>query len=47
MEELTQKVVSAAKQTKVVFANFNNHWQGYAPRNALEMMDKLDIKPSG
>jgi uncharacterized protein YecE (DUF72 family) len=47
MEELTQMVVSAAKQTKVIFANFNNHWQGYATRNALEMMDKLYIKPSG
>ncbi len=47
IEELTEKVDSTTKQAKVIFANFNNHWQGYAPRNALEMMDKLDLKSSG
>jgi len=37
IEELTGKVKSAAGQTRLLFAFFNNHWRGYAPRNAIDM----------
>ncbi len=39
--ELTEKVQGAAKQTKSAFAYFNNHWQGYAPQNTLDMKKLL------
>jgi len=38
MQDLSDKVVTAVKRTSLTFAFFNNHWQGYAPRNALDMM---------
>jgi len=41
--ELTGKVKSAANQTKLLFALFNNHWRGYAPRNAIDMMKTLEL----
>jgi uncharacterized protein YecE (DUF72 family) len=43
VEELTDRVRSAANQAKVVFALFNNHWQAYAPRNATEMIKGLQL----
>jgi hypothetical protein len=27
----------------LTFALFNNHWQGYAPRNAVDMMKALKL----
>ncbi len=41
IEELTNKVKLAAGQTQLLFALFNNHWQGYAPRNAVDMKRSL------
>jgi len=41
--ELTDKVRLAAEQTELSFAFFNNHWQGYAPRNAVGMMSRLGL----
>ncbi len=41
--ELGEKVHKAAEQTKTTFAFFNNHWQGYAPRNAIDMMKTLHL----
>ncbi len=41
IEELSIRVKSAAEQTKMLFALFNNHWQGYAPRNATEIKRSL------
>ena len=41
--ELTKRVKSAAEQTALLFALFNNHWQGYAPRNATDMMKTLEL----
>jgi len=38
IEELTDKVRSAAEQTRLLFTFFNNHWRAYAPRNAIDMM---------
>jgi len=43
IRELTSKVKTAAEQTRLLFAFFNNHWQGYAPRNAVDMMKTLEL----
>jgi len=40
---LTNKVKSSAGQTQLLFALFNNHWRGYAPRNAIDMMRQLEL----
>jgi hypothetical protein len=34
---------SSSGQTKFTFAIFNNHWQGNAPRNAVDMMKALQL----
>ena len=46
IDELASRVKSAAGQTQLIFALFNNHWRGYAPRNAVDMMKsfKLPLK---
>ena len=41
--ELASKVDEAAKKVKVVFAYFNNHWKGYAPKNAGDMIQALEL----
>ncbi len=41
--ELTDRVRSAAERPRLLFAFFNNHWQGYAPRNAVDMMKALQL----
>ena len=41
--ELSERVKSAARETRLLFAMFNNHWQGYAPRNAVGMMKSLEL----
>jgi uncharacterized protein YecE (DUF72 family) len=41
--ELSQRVKSVSQQTKLAFAFFNNHWQGYAPRNAISMIKALKL----
>ena len=41
--ELSERVKSAARETRLLFAQFNNHWQGYAPRNAVDMMKTLQL----
>jgi len=41
--ELAEKVKAASGQTELTFALFNNHWQGYAPRNATDMMKALKL----
>jgi len=35
------RVKEAAEKTKRVFGYFNNHFHGYAPENALELLEKL------
>ena len=46
IDELASRVKSATGQTQLIFALFNNHWRGYAPRNAVDMMKsfKLPLK---
>jgi uncharacterized protein YecE (DUF72 family) len=41
--ELAEKVEAASEQTNLTFALFNNHWQGYAPRNAVDIMKALKL----
>jgi len=43
IEELSGRVKKAAENTQLTFAFFNNHWQGYAPRNAVDMMRALQL----
>lgn len=43
IDELSAKVKSAAGQTQLLFIFFNNHWQGYAPRNAVDMKGVLQL----
>jgi len=43
IESLTNRVKEAAEQTQLLFALFNNHWQGYAPRNAVDMKRSLQL----
>lgn len=43
IDELSGKVKSAVEQTMLLFAFFNNHWQGYAPRNTVSMMRALQL----
>lgn len=43
INELASRVRTAAEQTELTFAFFNNHWQGYAPRNAIDMMRQLGL----
>jgi uncharacterized protein YecE (DUF72 family) len=43
IEELSERVKSAARETKLLFAQFNNHWQGYAPRNATDLKKSLQL----
>lgn len=41
--ELAGKVEIASSQANLTFAFFNNHWQGYAPRNAIGMKKTLEL----
>jgi uncharacterized protein YecE (DUF72 family) len=43
IEELSDMVKSAAQETKLSFALFNNHWQAYAPRNAVDIKRSLQL----
>ena len=43
IKELSQKMTRASQKTGLTFAFFNNHWQGYAPRNALGLMKTLEL----
>jgi len=33
----------ASDEAQLLFAFFNNHWQGYVPRNAVSMMRTLQL----
>jgi len=43
INELADKVRAASRDAQYTFAMFNNHWQGYAPRNAVDIMRSLQI----
>lgn len=42
IRELADRTRLALEQTRLAFAFFNNHWRGYAPRNAVAL--KKDLK---
>jgi uncharacterized protein YecE (DUF72 family) len=41
---LAKRVRQATEKTDVLFAFFNNHYQGYAPRNASQLRMALEAK---
>jgi len=43
IKELAAGVEPARERTGLAFAFFNNHWQGYAPHNAIDMMKTLGL----
>ncbi|MFC2001118.1 DUF72 domain-containing protein [Chloroflexota bacterium] len=43
INELAERVRASAGQANLLFAFFNNHWRGYAPRNAVAMKRTLDL----
>jgi len=43
IHELAEEVKAVSGEAKYTFALFNNHWQGYAPRNAVDMMRALQL----
>ena len=43
INELAEQVETISGQVKYTFALFNNHWQGYAPRNAVGMMKAIQL----
>jgi uncharacterized protein YecE (DUF72 family) len=40
---LAERVQAAGKQTRLLFAFFNNHWQAYAPRNVNDLKKALQL----
>lgn len=43
IKELAYKIRPALEQARLTFAFFNNHWRGYAPRNAVAMKRDLNL----
>ncbi len=43
INELAAKIKEAATQARLTFAFFNNHWQGYAPRNCIDLAKALQL----
>ncbi len=43
INELAQEVKAVSGKAQYTFALFNNHWQGYAPRNAVSMKRTLQL----
>ena len=43
IDELAGQVRAAAGKSEFLFAFFNNHWQGYAPRNAVAIKRTLGL----
>ncbi|MGB2813609.1 MAG: DUF72 domain-containing protein [Dehalococcoidales bacterium] len=43
IRELADRTRPAFEQAKLAFAFFNNHWRGYAPRNAVALKNELKL----
>jgi uncharacterized protein YecE (DUF72 family) len=43
LQELATRIRAAMPRVKYMFALFNNHWQGYAPRNAVDLLKALQL----
>jgi len=42
--ELRGRVWSASQKSETVYVFFNNHWQGYAPKNAKDLKQALSLQ---
>ncbi len=47
INQLAQKVEAASAAASTVFAYFNNHYQAFAPRNALDLARALKLPAEG
>ena len=43
IKELADRMKPALEQARLTFAFFNNHWRGYAPRNAVDLKKELKL----
>ena len=43
IKELADRTRPALEQTRLAFVFFNNHWRGYAPRNAVALKKELKL----
>ena len=43
LREWVPKVMKLMEEVKVIYGYFNNHFRGYAPRNALQMLSLLGL----
>ncbi len=43
IKELANRMRPALEQSRLTFAFFNNHWRGYAPRNAVNLKKELKL----
>ena len=43
IDELIERLKEANKQANQLFAFFNNHWRGYASRNAIDLKRTLNL----
>jgi len=43
IKELAERMMPTLEQSRMTFAFFNNHWRGYAPRNAVDMKKELKL----
>jgi uncharacterized protein YecE (DUF72 family) len=43
INELADRVKAGSEKADLTFVLFNNHWQGYAPRNAVDIMKALQL----
>jgi uncharacterized protein YecE (DUF72 family) len=43
LEGLAGRMKKASDNAGLMFAHFNNHWQGYAPRNAVDLKKQMGL----
>lgn len=43
LEEIVVKMKKLSGEVTLMFAQFNNHWQGYAPRNATDIKKQMGL----
>ena len=43
IKDLSKSLLKGRRKLKMTFAYFNNHWQGYAPRNAIDLLKELQL----
>ncbi len=43
IKDLSKSLLKGSRKLKMTFAYFNNHWQGYAPHNAIDLLKELQL----